>query len=250
MDPDRWLHPVAEGVAARRGADLVVLPELWGPGYAYPERYSAWAERYEEALRLLGEAARAAGAWVVPGSLVAPGEDGWYNEVPVLSPAGQVVGQYRKIHVFGYQSREPEWLRPGRVPLVWDGPDATLGVSVCYDLRFPELQRVQVGAGAEVLVVVAAWPGARRVAWDILTRARAVENLAAVVACNGVGGALSCHGRSRAVGPDGELLAEAGEEETWLEVQVDLTHVRRMREEFPALRDRRPLVWPAESAGR
>jgi predicted amidohydrolase len=116
-----------------------------------------------------------------------------------------------------------------------------IGLAVCYDLRFPELFRAMVDQGAEVFVVPAAWPAARTEHWRLLLRARAVENQAYVVACNGSGSAdgTTLAGRSTIIDPWGELVAEVGLGPAVLRGGVDLGHLEACRAAFPALADRR-----------
>ncbi len=249
---------VAELVAGRRGDDLVVLPELWAPGgFAYRD----WAAREElldgPVLTAIALAARTAGAWVHAGSVIeraAPGADpgpdgrGRWNTSALLSPQGELVRSYRKIHRFGFGVGEPRLLEAGE-ELVIAGPElagrpplpAVLGLATCYDLRFPELFRALLDQGAQIFVVPAAWPAPRVAAWSLLGRARAVENQCFVLACNTAGthAGTRMGGRSQVVDPWGVVLAEAGEGEQVLTVELDPSDVGRAREAFPVLADRR-----------
>lgn len=247
---------VADLVRAQRGADLVVLPELWAPGgFAYPE----WAQRAEPVdgptVQAVAAAARDIGALLHAGSIVeraADGADrgeqrrGLWNTSVLLGRDGGVLATYRKIHRFGFGVGEPRLLEAGSdvvvVPLPGLGDDAVAGLSTCYDLRFPELYRAQLDAGARLFVVPAAWPATRVSHWSLLARARAVENQALVVAVNTAGthAGTAMGGRSVVVGPRGEVLAEAGaDDEEVLVVDVDLADVAKAREAFPVLADRR-----------
>ena len=150
---------------------------------------------------------------------------------------GTLVHTYRKVHLFGYGSREQELLTPGdRV----DG-SGTLALSTCYDLRFPELFRAQVDGGSQLFLVAAAWPLARLAHWQVLLRARALENQSFLLACNAAGrqGSVELAGRSAVVDPWGTVVAEAGAGPQTLVVDVDPDLAVRARKEFPALADRR-----------
>ncbi|MDO0926742.1 carbon-nitrogen family hydrolase [Streptomyces sp. TG1A-8] len=242
-----------ESVAARRqrvaalvreqaGADLVVLPELWTTGaFAYRE-FGPHAEPLEGPTHeAMARAASDAGVWLHAGSVPERDPDGsLYNTSLVFSPAGELVAAYRKIHRFGFDQGEAVLMGAGRDPVTVRLPATTLGVATCYDLRFPELFRSLVDAGAETLVIPAGWPERRRAHWTLLARARAVENQAFVLACGTAGthAGVPQAGHSIVVDPWGEVLARAGAGEEVLTVDLDPTRVAATREQFPALKDR------------
>jgi predicted amidohydrolase len=258
--------PPAEPVEARRdrvgalvvdgarGADLVVLPELWAPGYFAFDHYAERAEPLNGPTAGAACAwARELGAYIHLGSLLERAADGrLHNTAVLLDPDGRVMHTYRKIHVFGYQSREAMLLTPGHDARVVPTPFGRLGATACYDLRFPELWRGLVDAGAEVVVTPSAWPAARREHWRLFTTCRAVEEQIIVIACNGVGeqdGGVLLAGHSRVVDPWGAVLAEAGTDEGVTLVTVDASVVNRTRAEFPVLADRRLGVDPPHLPG-
>ncbi len=251
---------VASLVRAQRGADLVVLPELWAHGgFAYQR----WAERAEtldgQTVSAMAEAARALGATVHAGSLVerapegsagpalGPEGRGLWNTSVLLGPDGAQLATYRKIHRFGFGAGEPVLMEAGgalvTAPLVSRDGSATavLGLATCYDLRFPELFRRLLDAGSQIFVLPAAWPRARVEHWCLLGRARAVENQCFVVQCNtgGEHSGVAMGGRSQVVSPTGEVLAETGTGEEVLVVDLDLADVESYRHAFPVLADRR-----------
>lgn len=234
---------VVDLVQEQRGADLVVLPELWGPGgFAYPE----WAQRAEPldgpTVTAVATAAARIGAVVHAGSIIERDGENLYNTSVVVGPGGERLAAYRKIHRFGFGSGEPRLLRAGRDLVTVDLPSGTAGLATCYDLRFPEFFRALLNRGAGMFVVPAAWPAARVEAWRLLARARAVENQAVVVACNTAGNHAGHEmgGHSAVIGPDGTLLAEAGTDQQVLTVDVDLTDVEQLRRDFPVHQDRQP----------
>jgi predicted amidohydrolase len=233
-------------VAQARGADLVVLPELWAAGYFAFDRYPELAEPLEGPTVAVGrEWAHTLGAYVHLGSLIERDEDGrLFNTAVLLAPDGGIVHTYRKIHVFGYASREAELLTPGDGLEVVGTPFGRIGATTCYDLRFPELWRALVDRGAQTVVVPAAWPAARREHWRLFTTCRAVEEQVLLVAVNAVGrqaGGVELGGHSRIVAPWGTVLAEAGTAEEVVCCDVDPAVVDAVRAEFPVLADRR---WP------
>lgn len=228
---------------------LVVLPELWGPtGFGYQE----WESRAEPldgpTATAMAAVARECGIVLHAGSIVerlqTPGREGkrLANTSLVYGPDGARVAVYRKIHRFGFGAGEPRLMEAGEELVGLTLPTGhRAGLSTCYDLRFPELYRAQLDAGAEVLVVPAAWPEPRIGAWSLLGCARAVENQCFVLACNTAGthAGVTMGGRSQVVSPMGEVVAEAGAAEEVLDVEIDLDDVARAREAFPVLADRR-----------
>jgi predicted amidohydrolase len=230
---------VTEQIAARAGDDLVLLPELWATGYFAFDDYAATAEPLDGPLvATLGAAARAAGVTLHAGSIVERDAAGHlFNTSLLFDPSGALVHSYRKVHLFGYGSREQELLTPGR-QVAGHGP---LALSTCYDLRFPELFRAQVDGGSQLFLVAAAWPLARLPHWQLLLRSRALENQSFLLACNAAGrqGSVELAGRSAVVDPWGEVVAEAGAGPEVLTAEIDPDLVTRSRKEFPALADRR-----------
>ncbi|MCE0534481.1 carbon-nitrogen family hydrolase [Kineosporia rhizophila] len=255
-------EPVAERVeraaalvAAQSGADLVVLPELWAPtGFGYRR----WAEAAEPldgpTVGAICRAAKEIGAYVHAGSIIEQARDGadpgpqrrgrWNTSV-LIGRDGLPMVSYRKVHRFGFSAGEPDLIEAG-TELVTAGLQSAdghlvAGLSTCYDLRFPELYRGLTAAGAQMFVIPAAWPAARVEHWRLLGRARAVENQAVVVQCNTAGthAGTRMGGHSQVVSATGEVLAEAGEDETVLVAEIDPAAVAQYRESFPVLADRR-----------
>lgn len=228
---------------------LVVLPELWAPtGF----NHQTWQERAEA---LDGPVASAMSALAADcaillhaGSVVerleSPGAEGksLSNTSLVFGPSGERLAVYRKIHRFGFGSGEPKLMEAGSELAAIELPGGHRGaLSTCYDLRFPELYRRQLDAGADAFIVPAAWPTPRVSAWTLLGRARAVENQCFLIACNTAGthAGIEMGGRSQVVSPMGEVLAEAGGTEEVLGLTIDLDEVAHARERFPVLADRR-----------
>ncbi|MEV4335624.1 carbon-nitrogen family hydrolase [Streptomyces sp. NPDC049590] len=229
-------------VREQSGADLVVLPELWTTGAFAYEEFGAEAEPLEgPTYEAMAAAARDAGVWLHAGSIPERDPEGpLYNTSLVFSPSGELAAAYRKIHRFGFDKGEAVLMGAGRDLVTVRLPGTTLGVATCYDLRFPELFRSLVDAGAETLVIPAGWPERRRAHWTLLARARAVENQAFVLACGTAGthAGVPQAGHSIVVDPWGEVLAEAGSGEEVLTVDLDPAKVAATRAQFPALKDR------------
>ncbi|MEU7132783.1 carbon-nitrogen family hydrolase [Streptomyces sp. NPDC046261] len=246
VDPDEGVDArrarAARLVREQRGSDLVILPELWPVGAFAYESFAAEAEPLDgPTADAMARAARDAGVWLHAGSIVERDPSGpIYNTSLVFSPSGDLAHTYRKIHRFGFDRGEAVLMGAGTEPVTVRLPDTTLGLATCYDLRFPELFRALVDAGAQLFTVPAGWPARRREHWTLLARARAVENQAYVLACGtaGTNGGVEQAGHSIVVDPWGEVLAEAGPDEQVLTVDLDLARVAKTREDFPALKDR------------
>ena len=237
--------------AASTGARLVALPEYLqyrGPDDGY--RASArpipgpWTEAF-------AEVARRRDAWILVGSLAETSPDParpWNTSV-LVAPDGSIVATYRKIHLFdvsvvdGPVDRESERVTPGDHAVVAEVDGVRLGLSVCYDLRFPELYRALALAGAEVMTVPANFTERTgRDHWEVLLRARAIENGAYVLAPSQVGGppGQPAFGRSMIVDPWGTVVAQAPDRVGIVSATLDLGRVRAIRRQIPALANRRP----------
>jgi predicted amidohydrolase len=236
--PERTAR-VTDLVRAQAGADLVLLPELWpNGGFAYTDWEDSAQPLDGPVVAALREAARDLGAVVHMGSFVERDEAGrLFNTSVLLGADGELLTTYRKVHLFGFGEGEPKLLTPGDGPVVHE----RLGLATCYDLRFPELFRALVDRDAEIVLMPAAWPAKRVHHWRLLAQARAVENQLYVVAGNTAGthAGVPMGGHSMVVDPWGEVLAEAGEGEEVLVVDLDPHLVRTTRASFPVLADRR-----------
>jgi deaminated glutathione amidase len=245
--------------AADDGAELVALPEKWnllGSG----DTLQAGAEPLDgPAITAAREWASELGIHLLAGSITArvPGEDKPTNTSVLIGPEGEIEATYRKIHMFdvdvgGVAYRESEHEQPGDEIVVAHAGEVPLGMTVCYDLRFPELYRILAVRGARVLVVPSAFTlHTGKDHWEVLLRARAIENSAFVVAPNQVGKApphYHSYGRSMIVDPWGVALAMAPDGEGFVAAELDLALQDRVRESLPALANRRPesYRWPEE----
>ncbi|WP_456473660.1 nitrilase-related carbon-nitrogen hydrolase [Desulfolithobacter sp.] len=230
---------------------LLILPELWGYGFVY-HRFPELAHETSGLLEGLTALADEFGC-VFGGSLLERDQEtgDFYNTLFFVGGKG-VLGTWRKMHLFRLWE-EDRYLAPGSRPapvLIGGSP---VGALVCYDLRFPELAREQVFAGAGLLVVSAQWPRVRLDHWRILLRARAVENQVFVVAANGCGqvGHHELAGHSMIIAPDGEVLAESGESGVVTVLDLDQGRLEIIRSRFCSVgerpwlhRDRDKLVTP------
>lgn len=216
-------------------ADLLVLPELWDVGYFEFDRYE-WAARPldDGPLEEVGALARKRGITIVAGSVLERRENLLHNTIAVCEPDG-VASVYRKKHLFGYSSLERDLLTAGDEVVVCKSSLGAIGLATCFDLRFAgQFAQMRV-LGADMFVVPSAWPEARRMHWDVLTRARAIETQTPLIACNACGenGGVELAGHSLIISATGEVLASASTEEAWLEATLDLDATDKWRREFP-----------------
>ena len=241
-DPSLSLARAAEVVdrAAKSGARLVVLPEMCTTGFTMES--STYAEEPGGAsVRALGALASTHQLWIIAGVALRDGEgdDRPHNAAMVFAPSGEVAGIYRKQRLFAFAGEHRSY-DAGEGPLVLDIDGVRVSPFVCYDLRFPELFR-RVANDVDLIVIIANWPTSRRAHWDVLVRARSIENLSYVVAVNRVGnaGGLAYDGGSVAYGPWGDPAASSQAAASRVAtVDVDPAQVARVRADFPFLCDR------------
>jgi deaminated glutathione amidase len=244
--------------AAADGARLVVLPEKWsvlGRG----DDLRAGAEPLDgPAVTWAREAARELGIDLVAGSVSerVDGEEKLRNSSLHIGPDGEVKAVYRKVHMFdvevdGTVYRESDHEAPGDDVVLSAAADGTaLGLTVCYDVRFPELYRVLAIRGARIITIPAAFTvPTTRDHWEVLVRARAIEDQCFVIAANQVGEhveGLRSGGRSMIVDPWGLVLAQAADSETVITADLDLDAQDAIRTRLPSLANRRPVAyrWP------
>ena len=245
--PAERIARVEELLRRTEGTDLIVLPELWSAGYFSFEQYADRAESLDgPTVQMAQRVARDLETEVHLGSIVERGRDGALHNTAVLVDArGRIAQTYRKIHVFGYQSLESQLLTPGAALGVTSSALGATASTTCYDLRFPGLWQELSARGAEAAIVPAAWPAARREHWRLLTQARAVEHQIWVVATNACGSqsGVTLGGFSRVIDPSGRIVAECGDGEEVLVVDIDPARVAEVRAEFPVIADR---LTPAE----
>ena len=244
--------------AAAGGAELVLLPEKWN-AIGDADTYRATAEPLDggESVEAMASWARVHGISLVGGSITErrEGREKLSNTCLVFDPDGAITSVYRKIHLFdvdvgGHSYRESEAEEPGDEPVVADAAGWRVGLSVCYDLRFPELYRILAIEGAELLTVPAnftLYTGKDH--WHVLQRARAVENQCYVAAAAQVGEPYPgrpSYGRSLIVDPWGIVVAEAPDEETVISAELDRARIEDVRTRLPSLASRQPDAyrWP------
>jgi deaminated glutathione amidase len=246
--------------AAATGADLVLMPEKW-TGIGPPDLIRSVAESLDD-----GEATSAMRSWaarhgitLIGGSIVErrEGHEKLSNTSIVIDPVGEIVAVYRKIHMFdvevgGHVYRESETEDPGDRPMTTEVDGWKVGLSICYDLRYPELYRLLAVEGCEALTVPAAFTlFTGKDHWEVLLRARAIENQCYVIAANQWGSfadGKAAYGRSSIIDPWGIVLAQAPDEDCVISAELDRGRVEDIRRRLPSLANRQPAAyqWPAE----
>jgi len=235
------VHPLIE-TAARQGARLICFPEQFATGWdpqsirhaqswdgEVPATLSAYAREYRIAIL---------------GSLRLEDEARVYNTAFIVGPGGERVAEYRKIHLFS-PLEEGRHYHEGNNIHVCSVGDMAFGIAICYDLRFPPLFRMYMEAGAECVLVPAAWPASRIDAWELFIRSRALENQMYVAGINTTGTTPVGHynGNSLVAGPYGKIIARGPESARLIFADLDPGVVHEARRTFPVQEDRRPAVY-------
>jgi len=246
-DPDATFEKAHKAIRSCPDADLVMLPEIWQTGFMSFDRYAGDAQTLDGPLvtRLKALAAEMK-KMLHTGSFVERDGDRLYNTSVLVSADGEILAVYRKIHLFGFQSKETRILTPGETPVVVDTPFGRLGMATCFDLRFPELFRAMVDQGATLFLVCSAWPYPRLPAWIMLNRVRALENQCHLICANscGMNTGIQFAGHSMVVDPWGTILAGAGDGEAMVTTRIDPDESQAARNIFPGLAGRKPFLNP------
>ena len=249
--------------AGERGARLVVLPEVWtGLGYSTKTAYQEIAEPIPGPTteRLAAEARRYR-MYITGSTYEAAGNGVYHNTCTLIGPTGEIVGKYRKTHLFDAPDRadikggirESDKVRAGTELPVFDTELGPIGLSVCSDLRFPEIYRELALKGARLIVCASAFLSPRYDHWEFFLRARAAENQVFVVASGQYGtepkSGIAFVGRSMVVDPWGTVTATASDAECCLTAALDPAFVDEIRRRYPLLTQRRPELYGTIAAG-
>ena len=224
---------------------IVALPELLNTGYDWDAISKLTAEDAKRQLEFLAGVAKAHGIYLLAGSIAEAVGDLRYNASYVFGPGGDILGRYAKCHLFSPFQEDVHFAR-GSESLCVSLGGVVCGVSICYDLRFPELYRRQVLDGATLFAIPSVWPARRGNVWRTLAIARAMEQQCTVLAVNRAG--FDADGReyggSLLVDPWGNVLAEAAGSETCIiRAEFDAAEVDKARMHIPSLCERRPEVY-------
>ena len=245
-EPDRNLAR-ARNMAAHasgQGSDIVVFPELWSTGYDLENAAMHSAPTDEGIFAQMSRLACEHYIHILGTCLSSSGSGRPGNTAVFFDPAGQSLGEYTKVHLFQLMN-EHRYLAAGDHLTVVATPWGKFGLAICYDLRFPELFRAYALAGVHAVFLPAEWPHPRLTHWQVLLRARAIENQMYVIACNRVGTSKDIRfcGHSCIIDPWGEIVVEAGEDEELVTAEIEMDKVAQVRAKIPVLADRRPRVY-------
>ena len=244
-EPEKNIQKAADWIsrAAGAGSRLVLLPELWSTGYDLEHARQLASPLGQGIYQQLSALAKEYQVWL-GGSTLETAGDKVNNTFTLYNPEGALAACYRKIHLFRLMD-EHLWLEPGKELVVSSTDFGLAGISICYDLRFPEMYRYFAVQGARLFLISAEWPVQRVEHWRTLLRARAIENQVIIAAVNATGesAGTTYGGSSAVVGAWGETLGEAAQEETLLTVDIDLAGPDQARQQMDILKDRRPEIY-------
>lgn len=224
--------------------DLIVLPEVWSVGWdcsIFPQ----CAEHIDESktIKFLKQVALDFDCTVIGGSFIQKKNNTLKNTCPVISNKGELLTTYDKMHLFSHKgSEENKYISTGTKLKILDFGCTKIGLSICYDIRFPELYRNYSKNGVEIIINMAAWSNKKQRHWEIMHTARAIENQCYLIAADQTGKINQNEynlGHSMVIDPWGDIIEELGSEEDCLFVEIDLEKVKKLRQDFPLLRDRR-----------
>jgi predicted amidohydrolase len=215
---------------------LLVLPEMFSTGFSM--NVAGIADAGGETAGFLASLAKSGGLYVLGGVVVRGADGKGRNQAAGFGPDGRELARYSKMQPFSLAG-ETEHYTAGTEPVVFEWAGLKVSPFICYDLRFPELFRAAVKRGAQLFPVIASWPQAREEHWVTLLKARAIENLAAVIGVNRCGKdpGFVYSGRSLIVDPKGAVLADAAHAEGIFSAELDVAALEAWRKQFPALRD-------------
>ncbi|MEX2804280.1 carbon-nitrogen family hydrolase [Streptococcus sp. H31] len=246
-DPERNFAAVSDLLekAVKEETDVIVLPEMWNTGYALADLDEIADKDGQQTQAVLGEFAKWHAVNIVAGSVAVQKTDGFYNSTYIFDRKGDVIGEYAKVHLFGPMA-EDLYLQPGNQTSQFNLDGIKASAVICYDLRFPEWIRTMMAGGSQILFVVAQWPKERIQQWEILLRARAVENQAFVVGVNRVGEDPQHHfsGHSLVIDPLGQTVLQASDNSSGIyRARLDISQSDALRSQIPVFADRRPELY-------
>jgi predicted amidohydrolase len=234
---------IAVNEAARQGADIVLLPELWASGYDL-ENANQYASSLSEGWFAKMRELAAKHGIALGGSMIEEEGGKLFNTFLFVDWHGELLGKYRKAHLFDLID-EKEYFTAGKSLSVVESTWGKLGLALCYDLRFPELFRAYALKGVETILLVAEWPQRRIAHWDTLLLARAIENQCFIAAVNKVGISKGeiLGGHSAVINPMGEILVQGEDAPGVFLAEITPEEVAKARAWMPVLDDRNPAVY-------
>jgi len=227
----------------KKGTDIIVLPEVWTVGWKCSDfKDSAESIEDSETVEFLSELAIKYKTTIIGGSFITKEGDKYFNTCPVINPEGELVATYNKMHLFSYYGcDEGKFIENGEKPVIVEVNGVKIGLSICYDIRFPELYRAYRKAGADLLINMAAWPLSRAVHWESLAKSRAIENQCFMVALTQSGLIENDEwnlGHSRIIDFNGEVLSEVkANKEGAMFADIKFDEMYKFREKCTVLLD-------------
>lgn len=238
----------------KKGTDLIILPEVWNVGWK-PSEFEDAAEDIEdsETVEFLSELAQRYNVNIIGGSfinkrkmendnssLLTP-HSSLFNTCPVINRDGELIATYDKMHLFSYYGcDEGKYITKGSNPVMVDIEGIKIGLSICYDIRFPEIYRAYRKAGADLLINMAAWPKSRAIHWESLSKARSIENQCFMVALTQSGLIENEEynlGHSMIIDYNGEVITEIKDNEGTMFAEVKFDEIYKFREKCTVLND-------------
>lgn len=228
--------------------DIIVFPETFTTGYSEEifHNIDKYAETEDgEVITVLRRLAKKFNVWLVSGSIVEKDDEGTYNTIFLIDRKGNIVGKYRKMHLYSAMDEDVAFKNGVDMP-VFDTEFGKLALMTCYDIRFVELSRTYAVKGAEAIIIVSNFPNPKVNHWRILLQARAIENQLYIIACNRVGSAdkSTYFGHSLIIDPWGEIVNEGNDEETIISGEIDFNKIKEVRSIIPMYYDRQPQSYP------
>lgn len=228
--------------------DIIVLPETWTAGYSEEifHNIDAYAETQDgKSITMLRELAKKHNVWIVSGSIVEKDDMGTYNTVFLIDRMGNIVGKYRKMHLYSAMDENIAFKNGLDMP-VFHTEFGKIALMTCYDIRFVELSRTYALREADAIIVVSNFPNPKVNHWRLLLQARAIENQLYIIACNRVGEAdqSTYFGHSLIIDPWGEIINEGSDQEMILSGEIDFGRVDEVRKVIPMYYDRQPQSYP------
>ena len=222
--------------------DVLVLPEVWTVGWSC-SNFIASAQELENsmAIKFLSKLAKEYNVNIIGGSIISKKDNKYYNTCPVLNRNGETIAIYNKNHLYSYYGcDEGKYISAGENPVMVEIEGVNYGLSICYDIRFPELYRAYAKAGADILVNCAAWGASKPIPWEMMTKSRAIENqcyMIALTQCGHIKNEEYNLGESRIIDYKGEVISEIKEKEGIVNATVSLDDMYKFREKCKILND-------------
>ncbi len=227
---------------SENSADFVFLPEVWTVGWDCPS-FKDCAEEYNnsESIAMLKDMAKTYNTNIIGGSIIIKNNGKYYNSCPVINRKGKLVCTYEKNHLFSYYGcNEGDIVTAGENPIMVELDGIKIGITICYDIRFPEIYRAYRKAGADILVNMAAWGASKKIPWDSMTTSRAVENQTYFMALTQTGTLKNGEknlGHSMILDYNGNILSEIDKKEGGIFAEIDLEEMYEFRNKCTILKD-------------